>query len=371
MITGDTRAALTRLSRIGERLRQRYRISPSDFNYLTERIVTNLPLKLQARRTGGWDHPWKTRVKWNSEAKEFQATVKPGYVNARDVEVRVPAASASQETLDRLGIRDAGRSEENVDAELHEEPSIPLPVSGMRSIGYDALPQSFSSGDNGAGGSFEYEPVPEFFLEKGVVAANPKSLTLGGGFQEEFQSGLPPKEERRYLRAIDIVLTQERPSAAAQWVELPGGTVEFGMTYTGSFNPEENRVFISRRKKFKPASEGVDPADLIRGAVGTDPFDEILVCTIYLLSPLGRGEGEEPDGSWTPYVDHSIFYNLNHASNRLQDQVFPEPLSFDIPLAAGVGNTLINNVLEANNERAGELIAILNASQVSGRFWGT
>ena len=44
MITGDTRAALTRLSRIGERLRQRYRISPSDFNYLAERIVTNLSL---------------------------------------------------------------------------------------------------------------------------------------------------------------------------------------------------------------------------------------------------------------------------------------------------------------------------------------
>jgi hypothetical protein len=66
-----------------------------------------------------------------------------------------------------------------------------------------------------------------------------------------------------------------------------------------------------------------------------------------------------------------LFWNLNHGSNRLEDQTFDDSLNFSFPLAGGVGNALINNVLAENNSRFTDLNNILNAGQVRGKFWTT
>lgn len=371
MSRGSTRGILTRLSTIDEKLRQRYEISAEDFNFLAERIVTNMPLEIKSTRTGGWMHPWHTSVAWDRSDLVFKASINPGYVNAADVEVDIPVKYASQETLERLGIKSVSDPSEEVTAELHEKPSIEILSENFRKIGFDAEPSGFSPSLDSLGGSFSFEPVPAYFAEKGVESANPRSISLSGGIQEQFQVGGTPKDERRYLRAMDIVLTQERPASRGFWSDTITGGVSFSMGYTGSFNPDENRVFISKRKKFEPQEESFDPLEAIRGNAGTDPFDNIRVCTIYLLSQPGKGEGEDPDDSWTPYVQHNLFWNLNHGTNRLEDQVFSDPLVFPIPLAGGVGNALITNILAEASERFSELNNIIDASQVTGKFWTT
>jgi len=368
----STRGILTRLSTIDEKLRQRYMIDAEDFNYLAERLVTNVPLEVKSIRGGGWRHPWYTSVGWDNRDEVFKAEIKPGYVNAEDVEVRIPAKDAKQETLDRLGIKAATDKTEPVVAELHEKPKIEILSRNLRKIGSDADPTGFKGNVDLSGGSFTFEPVPAYFADKGVESATPRDASFSGGIQEQFQVGGIPKSERRYLRAMDIVLTQERPASRAVWSDDPStGRPTFSMTYTGSFGPDNNRVFISKRKKFVPQAEGFDPFQAVRGNGGTDPFDEIHVCTIYFLSQAGQGEGEDPDDSWTPYVEHHLFWNLNHGSNRLENQKFGDPVTFNIPLAGGIGTTLINNTLAENNARVQELENILNASQVTGKFWTT
>lgn len=368
----STRGLLTRLSTIDEKLRQRYMISAEDFNFLAERIVTNMPLEIKSTRSGGWRHPWYTSVGWDNRDEMFKAEIRPGYVNAEDVEVKIPAKDASQETLDRLGIKSVTDQTDPVLAELHEKPKIEILNSNLRKIGSDADPTGFTGNSDLSGGSFSFEPVPAYFADKGVESAAPRDASFSGGIQEQFQVGGIPKSERRYLRAMDIVLTQERPASRAIWSEDPATSgVTFSMGYTGSFGPDENRVFISKRKKFEPQSEAFDPLQAVRGNAGTDPFDTIHVCTIYFLSQPGRGEGEDPDDSWTAYVEHHLFWNLNHSTNRLENQSFDDPLNFNFPLAGGVGNALISNVLDENSNRVQELENILNASQVTGKFWTT
>jgi len=368
----STRGTLTRLSTIDEKLRQRYMIDAEDFNYLAERVVTNVPLEVKAVRRGGFKHPWYTSVGWDSKDEVFKASVLPGYVNAEDVEVKIPAKDAKQETLDRLGIKAATGKTEPVIAELHEKPQIEILNRNLRKIGADADPIGFNGNADLSGGSFVFEPVPAHFADKGVESAAPRDASFSGGIQEQFQVGGIPKNERRYLRAMDIVLTQERPASRAVWSDDPStGGISFAMGYTGSFGPDNNRVFISKRRRFEPQAEGFDPLEAIRGNDGTDPFDKIHVCTIYFLSQAGRGEGEDPDDSWTPYVEHHLFWNLNHGSNRMEDQTFTDPVNFNIPLAGGVGTTLINNILAENNARVEELENILNAGQVTGKFWTT
>lgn len=366
-----TRGILTRLSTIDEKLRQRYMIDAEDFNYLAERVVTNIPLEVKAVRRGGFKHPWYTTVGWDERDEVFKASVRPGYVNAEDVEIRIPAKDAKQETLDRLGINAVTDKTGPVIAELHEKPQIEILSENLRKIGSDADPVGFNANVDLSGGSFAFEPVPAYFAEKGVESANPRSISFSGETQEQFQVGGIPKDERRYLRAMDIVLTQERPASRGFWSDTTTGGVSFSMGYTGSFNPDENRVFISKRKKFEPQQESFDPLEAIRGNAGTEPFDNIHVCTIYFLSQPGKGEGEDPDRSWTPHVQHRLFWNLNHGTNRLEDQVFSDPLVFPIPLAGGVGNALITNVLAEASERFSELNNIIDASQVTGKFWTT
>lgn len=367
-----TRGILSRLSTIDEKLRQRYMISAEDFNHLAERVVTNVPLEVKSTRGGGWRHPWYTSVGWDNRDEVFKASIKQGYVNAEDVEVSVPAKDASQETLDRLGIKSVSDKTGMVVAELHESPKIEILNSNLRKIGSDADPTGFTGNSDLSGGSFSFEPVPAYFADKGVESAAPRDASFSGGIQEQFQVGGVPKSERRYLRAMDIVLTQERPASRAIWTENPAtGGVSFSMGYTGTFDADQNKVFISKRRKFEPQSGVFDPADAIRGDAGTDPFDTINVCTIYLLSQAGQGEGEDPDESWTPYVQHHLFWNLNHGSNRLENQTFEPPLNFNFPLAGGVGNSLITNVLAENDNRVSEITNILNSSQVTGKFWTT
>jgi hypothetical protein len=101
------------------------------------------------------------------------------------------------------------------------------------------------------------------------------------------------------------------------------------------------------------------------------PADELLVATLYLLSPSGVAEGTDADGTWTPFVQHSLFYNLNHAPQRLhsiEQPSGPSSISIDtgLPFADQIGNQMLGQLNDAFNALRSQLAQTYS---LSGLFW--
>src|SRR4029078_4955919 len=77
--------------------------------------------------------------------------------------------------------------------------------------------------------------------------------------------------------------------------------------------------------------------------------DEIHVATVWMVSPPGwtppldaTADTAQPDGTWEPYVEHKLFWNLNHASRLVLPPAGEkrEPITFVSALGFGLGTFL-------------------------------
>jgi hypothetical protein len=214
-----------------------------------------------------------------------------------------------------------------VDAFLVELPSLPL--TGWRALGSDAPPVSANL-DSGAE---TFEPVPPYFDQLGVSSANASDGTTTAA---------------ALLRAIDLVLYQPRPYLALQ---------ENG-TYL-----EQSPPLPINRPWIQPEAQYGAP-DFSAGDL---PYDTLLIATVFLVSPPGSAPGSPPDGTWQPYVEHAVFWNVDH------DTPIPPPgtsqFTLDNPdpgLAGGVGQAIEQGLLDqinaADNAQSG-------APTLAGLFW--
>jgi len=88
------------------------------------------------------------------------------------------------------------------------------------------------------------------------------------------------------------------------------------------------------------------------------------------LSVDGQADGSEPDETWTPFVSHKLFWNLNYETN-IDLKVVPRFQRFPlfVPLAGGIAQPLIDEIMDATTDAANQALELLNRSQVSGKFW--
>ena len=63
-------------------------------------------------------------------------------------------------------------------------------------------------------------------------------------------------------------------------------------------------------------------------------YNDLKMATAWIVSPTDAGEDDEPDETWTPYSQHFVFWNLQHASRLIAPKAPSPPLQLHTGLAA-------------------------------------
>lgn len=323
-------------------------IPHQDWNAAFDFLRRNRPLQVIAQETRSpWNHPWYTTATWSTERQMWELFVKPGFVNGNEVEVSVDGSIVN----------------------LTDDIGIPVPSYRMRKIGADGDPVRISATETG-GGKVSYEGVPDFFQALGVGSPPDSNLILSEGFVQDLtvRAG-----QNRLLRAVEIKLSQERLGTTTQWLFNEGQSIaRFDVLYTNLDFKKEATISIEKQLDIGPDVPSF--TEQLRGNWTDNPVDELHVATVYFLSPvieMGEGFNSDPDSSWTPYSQHHLFWNLNHATNLLPARANTRTSPFIVPLAGGLAQRSVDFLIGGINDQLDAVQEYLNNRTLKGRFWTT
>jgi hypothetical protein len=104
-------------------------------------------------------------------------------------------------------------------------------------------------------------------------------------------------------------------------------------------------------------------------------FDELLLSTVYLLSPPNAAPGSEPDSTWQPFVKHELFWNLTYITPEFVistadlNNAFASLTSIASVLGEGTGSIAVNFVAADLNDQAARALNMINAHSMAGAFY--
>ena len=343
-------------------------IRSEDWNKLMDTISSRLPIIISpSDESGGWRHPWKISPKWNIDQKKWLFNIKPGFVNGVEVTAPTRVKNASPKTINRLkeANENIGNLEKIVDALLTESPLIE--VDSTRIVGDGANPSGLS-GNALTKIKLVYEPVPQYFADLGVIES--QAQLEGSVSGANSKNGTDDKKKVRRLRACDVSLWKDRPSAKFQ-VD-PGnilagivGSIYITYSHLGGM---KKHPYLRISSKFVPPVEPESPMAMLEGI--TDPeFDVIKIATIYFVSPEGADEKAELDETWTSYVKYDQFWNLAHSPQSIPDSTNIDPIRLTTGLALGFADIAISTLLSPLNTQLANTLQILKSRNLKGEFW--
>jgi len=311
---------------------------------------------------GRWRHPWWVTPRWLPAQQRWVAFIKPGFVNGNAPVYRTTIKGAKSVEQD-FGINPlTGRPffsddvfskpksqtyDVTIDVPITAAPAIAL---GFRSIGFDG------DGD-----------VPQFFLDRGVQP--PVPLNKDGS---QNVTDTAPKPGMRLLRACDLVLHQPRLALSSSITLAPGpatGISNVTQTLTLRSVDPADRLKVFATSKFSPLAEIAEGFDPLAGDYEEPTWDEVLIATVFLLSPPNATPGSDPDGTWTPYVRHNLFWNLHYGTPEFRVLDTDPGIPFIPPLAGGAAQIIINFLTASLNDATQQALNILTAHSMSGTFW--
>jgi hypothetical protein len=311
------------------------RISAREWNDWIDRLKRSRLLASVSLGRGGWRHPWFTRARWVAREKRWEAVIKPGFVNGQDPTVRVL-----------------------VEGELKEVGLATVPGPGVPLVSFRTP-----------------TPTPKFFVPLGVEAT---PAAPGAALLQAAQSGGPvavsgllgEAQATRLLRAVDLVLHQPRPRTELDVVtDGLGGAAGVGAQFRVRYSGGSGGCYVRPTSRYNPAVAG-DLASLVQGTLTDAGEDTRLVATIFFLGPEGVLNEEVPvDETWTPFVQHGLFWNLAHSTPGLVYVPSSDALTFNLPLAGGAATPLINQILSTVNDANSGLSQFLASRRAEGRFW--
>lgn len=311
-------------------------------------------------------HPWWTSSWWDALEKKWFANVLPGYVNGRCPVVWI--------TLEQAKSADYGinplSGEPYFSAWVFQNPKeptpdrIPVPLYSLpkiplqfRNLGWD-------------GGS----DVPQFFLDRGVAIQPPAPSPLNMDAYLEWLNNQPERPKgMRLLRAADIVLHQPRLALTSEIELNPAGVLTgqgiVRQTLSLRSPAAGDRLKIYSSSKWNPPQNFGGATNLFADNYEEPNFDERLVSTVYLLSPPDAPPFSEPDATWTPFVRHSLFWNLNWAQPEFRYRPPEATVLPVLPLAGGVAQIAIGFLQSSMNDMYAGAWNILQAHSMAGSFW--
>ena len=345
------------------------------WNTLVRDISRRRPLRFEpVPRPRRFSHPWKISAFWQADDGQDQGKgqwlfkIKPGFVNGVEVTVATRVKHAGERTTKRLedANEDIANKEQTVDAFLTEWPSVE--VGSTRAIGTGAPPTGFA-GSALTKIKLVYEPVPKFFLNLGVTEAH---IEFEGNISSgaTFKDGIEDTKTARRLRACDVSLWKDRPSAKFEVYEgsiLDGTVGSIYITYNHSGGMKKN-PYLRVSEKFVPPIQPESEMALLEGI--TDPeFDVLKLATVYFVSPEGVDPAAPLDSTWTPYVEYSHFWNLAHSPQSIPDSTPIDPIRLITPLLGGIANFTIATLLAPLNSQLNQAIQTLKSRNLRGAFW--
>ena len=341
-------------------------INSKTWNAMIDEVSRRLPLRF-VRTSRRWVHPWTIVTEWSDTVGQWVFRIRPGFVNGVEPEISTLAMLASDRTLSRIEEETGKRPEKNqsVDALITESPQII--VTGTRSIGKGANPDSVSISMSG-NVAVEFEGVPEFFIQFGVTKETVMFQgNLNSGIQEvQYQSTDDPP----LLRACDVVLYVDRAAAKLDVIKgnplMDSYSALLVINY-GRSTPARERPWLDVTAKYTPIVE-VDMGNLLEGTADPE-FDAIKIATIYFLSPPKFSPDLPMDGTWSAFVKHDQFWNLCHAPQRIPDPTPIEPIRLITGLAGGIADPIFSSLLAPGNDAFNTALQVLRNRNLAGRFW--
>jgi hypothetical protein len=330
-------------------------ISAEEWNDFCDRLERNLPIRYASRTVETGRHPWNVQARWNGDRLVWQLNVEAGFVNnGVHVEApKMPLAIAPAATIERFAGKDVPPTD-LVAPWLDESPWFDVPDRRFRKIGSDALALA---GDA--------ESVPDFFAALGVGDAG--AVTVGP-FGVETTLPVTPGQSRRLLRAVDLVLYQPRPALTTSLIDRGDGTARLEVSVFRAAARSEPPL-LSVRSRFTPPFRANGFREVLAG-LSDDPFDAIRIATVYLLSPAGEADGATVGPDWSPFVAHHVFKNLSHdVTIDLIPSASLGVVFLPLPLAGGVGQPLVDSIVDATSGAADQALQLLNRSRIDGMFW--
>lgn len=321
-----------------------------------------------ARRGAAWRHPWNVQCAWLPGSGRWVASILPGFVNGRAPIVRTAILEQVEAGRD-YGINPlsgepyfsshvfseelvaTGAVSEVIDVPLYADPAIAL---SWRALGFD--------GDGS-------QAVPQFFKDRGAGDSPLRGLALGGPIDDRaIAAYASPPRGLRLLRACDLWLHQPRNALTSDIQVLPGvsnGLYTFRQTL-GQVGADRGDVLSIRVGNFQPIAPQIDPVSYNYAEF---PWDEKLLATVYLLSPPDATPGSEPDGTWQPYVQHQVFWNLTYLPAKFREPANAPGMTVVVTLGGGVAQPIVNYLTSEINDGFQRAFNLLQGHSLAGRFW--
>ena len=341
------------------------------WNGLVDEFRRNRPLTAKSRNSALWQHPWKASASYDAENKRWTYQILPGFVNGDSAEITLDWEDIPQVSKNRIGESEKSSRHE---IPLTERPQIPITPNHFRRIGIDSSP--FKVEGDQSQGRFSFESVPNFFRDKGVGEQPVIEYTESGRPVTQISGVLDGGEdEPRLLRAVEVILTKERPALTVDTSVSSGidgtGFTNYNVRYS-TRNPRST-PYLSTRSSFIPRSSPMTAEMVLSGVFEDLPFDDLHVATIYLVSLPGQKPNSIPDETWTPYCQNHLYWNLQYEHTRLQvsEDSGPIGLGLGSGLAGGVATLNINLELSNLNDRLNIIEEFLLNNRVEGRYWTT
>ncbi|MEQ1862334.1 MAG: hypothetical protein ABMA13_20640 [Chthoniobacteraceae bacterium] len=208
-------------------------------------------------------------------------------------------------------------------------------------------------------------------------------LLLGPNFRNPVLAGRVPavfapilSDGTRQLRACDVALFTPRPGSSQRAViynpPADAQTVEITTTFSNArvlSAPSRNWLAaVPELRGFQPPT----PLDRLRGTAVESEQDELLIATVWFVSPEDEPDGNPysaPARNWTPFVQNFVWWNLAHATRARVGAPVPRPIRLATGLLGGFADNIFNSLLSPNNDLSAQIYAYLQASDFSGRYW--
>lgn len=305
--------------------------------------------------SGEWKHPWQVRCSAGTEGTgkpQWRAKVRPGFVNGRD-------ATIGMDDLDDRG-KPTGRL---IQTPLTGEDGPSLALETWRN-------PLASAGIAESGAALPGEGYPKYFEQIGVKPA------IGGAPNSFSPAPEQDPERTREIRACDIFLWTPRVSATTRvsilepLVDQQAVDLKTSLNTTALFRARADGSYYQLKllPKWTPPKEPT-MLDRLLGIYDEPQSDELKIATVWIVSPPDASPDAEPDESWTPYVQHFVFWNLMHAPRRPPLIVPQKPIRFFLPLLAGAAQPIIDSILTPLNDAYAAVSYALQDASYKGEFW--
>lgn len=332
-------------------------------NRMVKKAVEYYPIRFSEDSPPGRSHPWQIRPEWrkvdDSGKGEWTGVIQPGCVNGQPAYINTLFKHARPEAQARIKEErlqaklPEATPETRVKVYLDEQAALPF---AWRSIGSDGVAESVSGNADSGAVTGVFEKVPDFFKRLGVADANTNLLGEAAATQ-------------RLLRACDIVLYQPR---LAMTNEVTVGAVVDGViaSVNPGFNlPTDLEPRVTATAKFVAPSRNVSLQSVFFDRFIDEPYDLVHLSTVYALSPVLPLLDTAVSQAWQIYVKYNLHWNLVHAPQRIVPRTELQPITLFVPLAGGVAQPVISEILAQNNDWAQAALDFYQQRNLQGKFY--